>query len=102
MRQQAAGGDARAGGLTNDSTPTFTFSAEPRTIGVGALDAAPVGGPCDLAGPTLRSRSPDGPHTFAVHATDDAGARERSRPRTAVAVDTTTAPAADVTPSAAG
>ena len=61
-------------GLTNDSTPTFGFSAEPGVSFECSIDeSAPAFGPCSGA----TSHTPavplsDGPHTFRVRAGDAA------------------------------
>ncbi len=62
-------------GLTNDSTPTYTFSSEPGAIFACSIDTGTASFvPCSGAG-THTPVSPlnDGPRTFRARATDAAG-----------------------------
>ncbi len=66
--------DSGPSGLTNDSTPTFTFSSEAGASFECSIDTgAPSFGACSGSG-THSSASPlgDGPYTFRVRATDAA------------------------------
>jgi hypothetical protein len=62
-------------GLTNDSTPTFSFGSEPGATFECSIDAgAPSFGSCSAASShTPAAPLSDGPHTFRVRATDQAG-----------------------------
>ena len=64
--------DSGPSGLTNDSTPTFTFSSEPGAAFQCSIDTGtPSFGPCSGTGThTPASPLSDGPHTFRVRATD--------------------------------
>ena len=66
--------DSGPSGLTNDSTPTFTFSSEPGASFQCSVDTGtPSFGPCSGTGThTPASPLSDGPHTFRVRATDAA------------------------------
>ena len=67
--------DSGPSGLTNDSTPTFTFSSEPSLSYECSLDTGtPSFGPCSGDGThTASSPLADGPHTFRVRTADPAG-----------------------------
>ncbi len=71
--------DSGPTGLTNDSTPSFTFSAtdtaQPVTFQCSIDTGAPTFGPCSGPGDSDTPAAPlaDGPHTFHVQATDAAG-----------------------------
>ncbi len=62
-------------GITNDSTPTFTFGSETGATFECSIDTGTaVFGPCSGAGThTPGSPLPDGSRTFRVRATDQAG-----------------------------
>ncbi len=75
-------------GPTGDSTPTFEFEAsEPGVTFRCSLDGA-TSAICQSPFP-VASELPDGPHTFAVRATDLAGNVEETPVTRAFAVDTT-------------
>ncbi len=67
--------DSGPSGLTNDPTPTFTFSSEAGASFECSIDTGtPSFGPCSGNGThTPASPLTDGPHTFRVRATDTAG-----------------------------
>ena len=72
----APGIDSGPTGLTNDSTPTFTFhpGEEGATVQCSLDEGTADFGPCTDAGSyTPESPLPDGPWTFRVRATDEAG-----------------------------
>ncbi len=73
----AVGIDSGPAGLTNDPTPTFGFSSEPGASFECSIDTGtPAFGPCsDPTSDTPSSPLPDGPHSFRVRATDQAGNR---------------------------
>ncbi len=77
-------------GLTNDSTPTFEFSSsEPGTSFECRFDSvafAPCSGPG--ATHTPASSLADGPHTFEVRATDEAGNTDPTPAARSFTVDT--------------
>ena len=58
------------GGLTNDNTPTFTFTSEAGATFTCALDG---GDPADCASPLTLPTVADGPHTLVVVASDAVG-----------------------------
>ncbi len=66
--------DSGPSGLTNDSTPTFTFSSESGASFECSIDTGTANfGPCSAAGShTPASPLPDGPRTFRVRAKDAA------------------------------
>ena len=83
-------------GLTNDPTPTFTFSSEPGasfecSIDDGSADFGPCSGPGDAHTPA--ANLPDGSYTFRVRATDQALNTDPTPATQAFEVDTA-APAA--------
>ncbi len=67
--------DSGPSGLTNDSTPTFGFGSEPSATFECSIDTGtPSFAPCSSAGShTPANPLSDGPHTFRVRATDQAG-----------------------------
>ncbi|WP_101524805.1 choice-of-anchor J domain-containing protein [Nocardioides houyundeii] len=77
-------------GDTQDTTPTFAFSSsEPDSTFECSLDAATFG-PCTGPGATHTTDTlTDGPHTFAVRATDAAGNLDPSPATSSFAVDAT-------------
>jgi hypothetical protein len=63
--------DSGPSGLTNDSTPTFTFSSNDQS---STFQCRVNGGSfASCSSPHTRSVLPDGDYTFEVRATDDAG-----------------------------
>ncbi len=58
------------GGLTNDNTPTFTFTVSGATVTECRFDAQAF---VACAATFTPAALPDGPHTFEVRARDDAG-----------------------------
>ncbi|WP_114423005.1 choice-of-anchor J domain-containing protein [Nocardioides houyundeii] len=77
-------------GDTQDTTPTFAFSSsEPDSTFECSLDAATFG-PCTGPGATHTTDTlTDGPHTFAVRATDAAGNLDPSPATSSFTVDAT-------------
>jgi FG-GAP-like repeat/Bacterial Ig-like domain/FG-GAP repeat len=74
------------GGLTNDPTPTFAFSAdEPGVTFACRVDAAAFA-PCRA--PFTSARLADGAHAFHVRATDPAGNTDRTPASRAFTIDT--------------
>jgi hypothetical protein len=72
----AASIDSGTSGLTNDATPTFTFSSEPgATFQCSVDNGAPAFGACSGPGNshTPPAALPDGTYTFRVRAIDQAG-----------------------------
>ncbi len=67
--------DSGPSGLTNDSTPTFGFGSEPNATFECSIDTgSPAFGPCsDVGSHTPANPLGEGPHTFRVRATDQAG-----------------------------
>ncbi len=67
--------DSGPSGVTNDATPTFTFSSEPGLAFECSIDTgSPSFGPCSGIGThTPSSPLADGPYTFRVRTADAAG-----------------------------
>ena len=63
--------DSGPSGLTNNASPSFAFSSEPAASFKCRLDSAPTFTTC--SSPQPYSSLADGPHTFRVRATDQAG-----------------------------
>ena len=79
--------DGGPSGLSNDTTPTFTFSAdEPGVAFECRVDAESA---VDCASPFTTAALPDGSHTFEVRATDAAGNIEPVPASLAVEIDAT-------------
>ena len=88
--------DSGPSGLTNDPTPTFTFSSadEPGTTYECRVDG---GAWVTCSGPRTEPPLADGPHTFEVRATDSAGNQDGSPASQTITVDTTPPQTAIVT-----
>jgi hypothetical protein len=72
----AASIDSGPTGMTNDHTPTFTFSSEPAAVFQCSVDTGTPGfGPCSGPGNshTPSAALSDGTYTFRVRATDQVG-----------------------------
>jgi CSLREA domain-containing protein len=72
-------------GLTNDATPTFTFSSEPGTTFACRVDAAPFAA---CGSPLTTALLGEGAHTFEVQATDEAGNVDSTPASRSFTVDT--------------
>jgi hypothetical protein len=85
-------------GTTSDNTPDFTFSTpgDATTVSFTCSVDGAAPGPCsDSTGPTGAHTAvalPDGPHTFAVSATDSFGNTEAPPASVAFTIDTTVPP----------
>jgi hypothetical protein len=80
--------------VTNDATPTFTFSADEPSAFRCRIDGAAF---AECESPLTTGALVDGEHTFAVFATDRSGNPDASPAVRAFVVDTTPPPAPDVT-----
>ena len=79
--------DGGPSGLSNDTTPTFTFSAdEPGVTFECRVDAESA---VDCVSPFTTAALPDGSHTFEVRATDVAGNIEPAQASRVVEIDAT-------------